>query len=69
MSVQLIGGDPGKCRVCGCSELSPCLRQIAYGAPLAQCHWINRERTLCSNVLCIAVTQLDDLLAMQEANR
>lgn len=55
---------PGKCRVCGCSQLKPCLFRIADGEPLLSCTWIDFDHTLCSNFRCIAIVPLDELLEM-----
>lgn len=55
---------PGKCRVCGCSSVKPCLFQIAAGEPLIACSWIDFDHTLCSNFRCIAVIPLDELLEL-----
>jgi hypothetical protein len=55
---------PGKCRVCGCSELNPCLYQIAQGEPLAACAWMDFDHTLCSNFRCIAEVPLAELEEM-----
>jgi hypothetical protein len=67
MSRIFAPGDPGKCRVCGCSELRPCLYQEQQGEPLIACSWIDLERTLCSNFRCIAVIPFDELVRMLEA--
>lgn len=65
---RLVGiGDPGKCRVCGCSELKPCLFQLAQGQPLVACSWIDPGKTLCSNFRCIAHVPLAELIRMMEA--
>lgn len=40
--------QPGVCRHCGCTEDNACMTQT--GEP---CHWMNRERTVCSNSPCI----------------
>ena len=61
--------ESGKCRVCGCTELNPC---IFADDPYPQlrdafnlnaeaeltCAWMDAERTLCTNVRCIALTPL-----------
>ncbi len=65
MTSRIIGaGDGGKCRVCGCTALRPCLVQIAQGEPLVSCAWIDFDHTVCSNFRCIAMVPLDELLAM-----
>jgi hypothetical protein len=64
---QLIGaGNPGKCRICGCSELRPCLFKIEPGHPLVACAWIDEERTLCSNPRCVAEIPLRELMAIAQ---
>ena len=35
-------GEPGTCRVCGCTDETPCLSE---GWP---CAWVNKEHTLCT---------------------
>lgn len=60
----IAAGDPGKCRVCGCSELKPCLFQFRPGEPLMACSWIDAGRTLCSNLQCIAQVPLDELMEL-----
>lgn len=65
MSGRIIApASPGKCRVCSCSQLKPCLIQIAQGEPLAACSWIDFDHTLCSNFRCIGAIPLDELLEM-----
>jgi hypothetical protein len=65
MSGRIIApGAPGKCRVCGCSQLKPCLLQIAPGEPLIACAWIDFDHTLCSNFRCIGTIPLDELLEL-----
>jgi hypothetical protein len=59
----------GKCRVCGCSELQPCLLDSEPGTPIGFCHWMDRAKTLCSNVDCIAQIRLDELEKMLEETR
>jgi len=39
---------PGRCRHCGCTELSACM--LATGEA---CCWTDRERLVCSNPSCI----------------
>lgn len=56
--------ESGKCRVCGCTELSPCLSGGEDGNPMEKCAWIDRAETLCSSLGCIAVMPLADLLEM-----
>ena len=65
MSGKIIGaGDGGKCRVCGCTELRPCLAQIAPGEPMIACSWMDFDHTLCSNFRCVAAVPLDELLEL-----
>jgi hypothetical protein len=53
----------GVCRVCGCTETKPC--HVYQGNDCwGGCAWIDRDRTLCSNILCIARVPMDELLAM-----
>jgi len=59
----------GKCRVCGCTDLNPCLSDGGDGNPLETCAWVNAERNLCSALHCIAVTPLADLLDIQREAR
>lgn len=53
-----------KCRVCGCTDLNPCLFGGGDGNPVATCAWVDFDHTLCSNIRCIAVMPLADLLEM-----
>lgn len=55
---------PEKCRVCGCTELNPCLSKDGDGNPVTPCRWMDFDHTLCSNFHCIAVVPLDELLEM-----
>src|SRR2546430_96806 len=71
---------PGTCRVCGCTELSPCILaadEAAVGLHaltgaqindepgiLSQCSWVDRGHTLCSNLHCIAQVPLDELIEL-----
>ena len=50
----------GICRVCGCTENSPCV----MGSDFETCAWIDEQQTLCSNPRCVAKVQLAELLAM-----
>jgi hypothetical protein len=45
--------NPGRCRICGCTETSACV-----GIPLAKgvvgaCSWADSSRTLCTNPDCL----------------
>lgn len=57
-------GNPGKCRVCGCSELKPCLFRTQPGHPVMACSWIDEQRTLCSNPRCVALIPLEELMRL-----
>jgi hypothetical protein len=51
---------PGRCRVCGCTELKPC--QIRTDdAGFCPCWWVDKAHTLCSNPRCIAVIPLSEI--------
>ncbi len=59
----------GLCRVCGCTDLSPCIfsnDSSAFGEDepgiLRQCSWMDEKHTLCSNLECVAVVPLNELL-------
>ena len=47
------GLQPGVCRVCGCTDVSPCQLNETHG-----CWWIDEAHTLCSNPRCLAVIPL-----------
>jgi len=50
---------PGECRVCGCTEHTPCVD--SRGQP---CWWVDQAHTLCSSPTCIGLIpmwQLDEL--------
>ena len=47
---------PGRCRVCGCTETTPC--HLEHGEP---CAWFDREKTLCTNLMCIGKVPMCDL--------
>jgi hypothetical protein len=55
----------GRCYVCGCTELNPCLFGGGDGNPLATCAWVDLDHTLCSNVRCVAVMPLAKLLGLR----
>ena len=67
MSRIIAPNNPGKCRVCGCTELKPCLYQVAQGEPLVTCSWMDAEKTLCTNLRCIGATSLGELMRMKAA--
>jgi hypothetical protein len=61
----------GVCRVCGCTDLAPCI--IARGstvdldgnpAAMAACSWLDPAHTLCSNLDCVAVIPMSELCAI-----
>lgn len=49
----------GKCRVCGCTDLTPCVDLAGV-----TCHWLDFACTVCSR--CIATVSLDELDAIVE---
>jgi hypothetical protein len=51
----------GRCRVCGCTDLCPC---INAGVP---CSWVDAEHTLCNSVECVARVPLRELEVMTPA--
>jgi hypothetical protein len=60
---------PGVCRICGCTELSPCIFEADFlegneRPELLRCSWMDAGRTLCSNLHCVAQVPLDELVAM-----
>lgn len=57
----------GVCRVCGCTENSPCVLPLDPDDDPERpttCAWMDEGRTLCSNLRCVAVTPLDELAEM-----
>jgi hypothetical protein len=56
--------EAGKCRVCGCTELNPCMSRGGDGEPIETCAWLDFDHTLCTNLRCVALTPLADLLEM-----
>lgn len=57
-----------RCRVCGCTELRPCIGG-GDGNPVEFCSWFDYEETLCTNLRCIAETPLETLLTMIREKR
>ncbi|MGH9746564.1 MAG: hypothetical protein ACRD59_10710 [Candidatus Acidiferrales bacterium] len=57
--------EAGRCRVCGCTDLNPCLSQGGDGRALEACSWMDADRTLCSNLRCIAVSPIDELIKLR----
>lgn len=47
------GLTPGTCRVCGCTETSPC-RVDGGGGKVMSCGWVDDARTLCTALSCVA---------------
>lgn len=46
--------EPGRCRICGCTEAKACLVEVAgVGQPVA-CAWADLTKTLCDNPKCVA---------------
>ena len=45
----------GRCRVCGCTEASPC------NVEGEACAWFDFDRTLCTNFRCIGAVPLEEL--------
>jgi len=61
IAVQSISG---KCRVCGCTELNPCLFDMGPGQPLETCIWFDFDHTLCTSLRCVAAVPLEELVDM-----
>lgn len=51
LQTPLIAGESGVCRVCLCTEESPCLNWITRGP----CVWANGDMTLCDSPVCIII--------------
>jgi hypothetical protein len=49
--LELSSAQPGQCRVCFCTEESPCLNWITHGP----CAWANGDMTLCDSPVCIII--------------
>lgn len=49
----------GKCRVCGCTDATPCVDEMGR-----RCAWMDLEHTLCDNTQCIGATPLQVLEEM-----
>jgi hypothetical protein len=56
---------PGRCRFCGCTDVTPCELVFPDGE-VVPCCWIDGEKTICSNRVCIAQVPLDELIAIAE---
>jgi hypothetical protein len=58
-----------KCRVCGCTELRPCLFSVGQGNPLMPCSWLDLDHTLCTNPRCVGavpLAELDEMVIMRQ---
>jgi hypothetical protein len=56
--------NPGTCRICGCTELEPCVFSTDRHDPDATCAWLDAEHTLCTNPLCVGQVPLHELEQM-----
>ena len=66
-SEWLLVATPGACRICGCTALDPCVLIGAaegLGVETMNCGWLDEDRTLCSNPVCVAEVPLDLLVAI-----
>lgn len=54
---------PGRCRICGCTELAPChwTEIIRDEETPMVCAWLDFDRTICTNPRCVAVVPLTEL--------
>jgi hypothetical protein len=57
----------GVCRVCGCTDSSPCVISSEFTLDnnphlIATCSWLDPAHTICSNLDCVAVIPLDELI-------
>lgn len=46
-------GTPGRCRICGCTEISACVGIPVREGVFANCSWADATRTLCTNPVCL----------------
>jgi hypothetical protein len=46
--------QPGRCRICGCTEANACVDIKAPGGEVRNCAWTDPSFTLCDNPACIA---------------
>lgn len=53
-----------QCRVCGCTELRPCMVRVGDGDLVEICQWMDADHTLCSAPPCIAQIPLSELEQM-----
>jgi len=52
----------GVCRICGCTESTPCAIEMGdEEETLGACWWIDARKTLCSNPKCLAVVPLEQI--------
>lgn len=54
---------PGQCRVCGCTETTPCIILVDEGTE-GPCGWLDVEATVCTNPRCVAQIDTDELVQM-----
>lgn len=52
--VQAPVPQPGRCRVCGCTESAACIGIPIREGVFANCSWADPSRTLCNNPECMA---------------
>ncbi len=50
--------EPGRCRICGCTDEKPCRMlpdpdRSPAGQNLITCQWADKSRTLCTNPACL----------------
>jgi hypothetical protein len=54
---QALAPEPGRCRICGCTELHACLVPTGSAGPgfddRRSCGWNDWTRTLCDNPPCV----------------
>lgn len=56
--------EANKCRVCGCTDSKPCLLASEEDGSPVPCYWIDFDHTLCSNLRCIGVVPLSEILSL-----
>ena len=44
-----------RCRICGCTELQPCMTEDG------PCAWLHLEQTMCTNPRCIGEMPMGEL--------
>lgn len=52
----------GVCRVCGCTDVLPCVVEVNDFHPEGLCAWLDEAHTLCSNPRCVAEVPVGALL-------